>query len=168
RDTQRCLVGSEMCIRDSFLGPRPDVDALLAASDLFVLASDWDGLPVSILEAMRARRPVVVTAASGIPEAIRDGIEGILVPPRDPEALARAIAALFADPTRAARMGEAGRARFEAQFTTRRSAAALAAVYRNLLARQRYRSHAATGRKGMSARFACEPLAATAMESEER
>ena len=91
------------------LGVRRDVPRLLAAADVFVLASDREGLPIAVLEAMAAARPVVATAVGNLPDVIRDGATGRLVPPGDCAALAAALAELLGDPQRAAGMGEAAR-----------------------------------------------------------
>jgi glycosyltransferase involved in cell wall biosynthesis len=95
-----------------------DVPELLSACDLFVLASDWEGSPVAVIEAMAARLPVVATAVGGVPELVDDGLTGMLVPARDPSAMAGAMTILARDPERRRRMGEAaaGRAlRFDVQ-----------------------------------------------------
>ena len=99
-----------------FLGHRDDVPRLLAASDLLVLPSLYEGSPNVVLEAMRSRKPVVATAAPGTTEVVDDGATGRLVPMRDFVALARGIRDLIRDPELARRMGEAGRARVEAEF----------------------------------------------------
>jgi glycosyltransferase involved in cell wall biosynthesis len=102
--------------RVQFLGFRNDVPRLLAAADLLVISSLREGLPNVALEAMAARRPVVATAVSGIPELVRDGETGLLVPPAAPDALAAALAALLSDPVRRRHMGERGRRRVEQWF----------------------------------------------------
>jgi glycosyltransferase involved in cell wall biosynthesis len=94
-----------------------EVLALIAAADLFVMPSvrdprgNVDGLPIVVLEAMAAGVPVVATAVSGMGLAVADGDTGLLVPEKDPAALAAAVAGLLADPERARRLGEAGRRR---------------------------------------------------------
>jgi len=82
--------------RVQLLGVRDDVPRLLAASDLSTLASDWEGLPVAVLESMAAGRPVVATAVDGVAEAVGHG-GGVLVPPGDPVALAGALDSLLGD-----------------------------------------------------------------------
>jgi len=99
-----------------FLGHRGDVPRLLAASDVLVLPSLYEGLPNVVLEAMRFRKPVIATAAPGTTEVVSDGETGLLVPVHDPVALARAIRTLTDDPALCRRMGEAGRARVESAF----------------------------------------------------
>jgi glycosyltransferase involved in cell wall biosynthesis len=80
-----------------FLGVRHDMPELLKVFDVYVLSSLREGLPMSILEAMAAGCPVVATRVGGIHSVIEDGVNGVLVPPRDPRALANAIAALLRD-----------------------------------------------------------------------
>lgn len=92
------------------MGVRRDVARVLAACDLFVLCSDREGLPVAVLEAMAAARPVVATAVGDLPIVVRDKETGLLVPRRDAGALAEALSALLTDPTRAATYGAAGKA----------------------------------------------------------
>jgi glycosyltransferase involved in cell wall biosynthesis len=98
------------------LGERRDVPQLLAACDLFVLPSRTEGVPITILEAMAARLPVVASDVGGIPHVILHGQSGLLVPPQAPEALATAISTLLRDPARAQQMSLAGRRRVEAEF----------------------------------------------------
>jgi len=107
-----------------FAGHREDVLSLLAGCDVFALPSRVEGLPLVVLEAMAQARPVVATRVGGTPELVIDGETGILVPPGDVSGLARALGELLADPERARRLGEAGRARvlerFSAEAMTRR------------------------------------------------
>jgi glycosyltransferase involved in cell wall biosynthesis len=118
--------------RVRFLGHRDDVPRLLAAADLFVLASHLEGMGTSILDAMWFRLPVVATRTGGIPDAVEHGVTGLLVPPRDPAALARAIAELLEDRERARRFGAAGRERVARGFLVGHMAAGTRAVYRSL------------------------------------
>jgi glycogen(starch) synthase len=88
----------------------PDrVAALYRGAVLVACPSRWEGLPLVCLEAMASGRPVVATAVDGIPDAVRDGETALLVSPEDPDALARALAALIGDPGRRARFGARGR-----------------------------------------------------------
>ncbi len=105
------------------LGMRPDVPELLAAADLFVLPSLWEGLPMALIEAMAAGLPVVATDVSGTRGVMLDGETGLLAPPGDAAALGWAIATLLAAPERAAHMGAAGRLRVERYFSARKQAA---------------------------------------------
>lgn len=95
--------------RIELLGRRSDIGALLAAADAFCLPSRHEGLPLSLLEAMRAGLPCVVTAVGGIPDVVVDGESGLLVPPSDPAALAGALARVAGDPALAARLGSAAK-----------------------------------------------------------
>lgn len=100
-----------------FAGHRPDAAGLVGDLDVFALPSWTEGLPVVVLEAMARRRPVVATPVGGTPEVVADGETGLLVPPRDPQALAAAIRELLADPQRRERMGEAGYRRAAERFS---------------------------------------------------
>lgn len=115
-----------------FLGHRDDVPRLLAASDLLVLPSLYEGLPNVVLEAMRFGKPVVATAAPGTTEVVIDGTTGLLVPLRDPPALAAAIRAVVDDPDLARRLGEAGRARVDLEFGADRMVSRFAELYETL------------------------------------
>lgn len=103
--------------RVSFLGDRDDVPALLCASQAFVLATHYEGLPISIMEAMRAGLPVIATDVNGIPEQVTHDQTGLLVSPGDAPALARALDALVLDAPRRGSLGRAGREKFERQFS---------------------------------------------------
>ncbi len=98
-------------------GHRPDVRALLPGFDLYVNCSTYEGVSLTILEAMAAAVPVVATAVGGTPEVVVDGSTGRLVPARDTAALAGALAGVLADPAAAAALGEAGRARMVERFS---------------------------------------------------
>lgn len=99
------------------LGFREDVGALLDELDVVALPSWTEGLPMSLLEAMAHGRPVVATPVGGTPEVVADGETGLLVPPRDPAALAAALRRLVDDPELRRRLGEAGRQRVAERFT---------------------------------------------------
>ncbi|MGD9497696.1 MAG: glycosyltransferase family 4 protein [Armatimonadota bacterium] len=133
-DELRALA-SELGIAASvhWLGFREDVADLLRLSDLLVLPSIDEPFGRVVIEAMAAARPVVATASGGIPEIVVDGDTGLLVPPREPEPLADAIAALLADPARARAMGQAGRRRALELFDVRRVAAQVQAIYDGIL-----------------------------------
>jgi glycosyltransferase involved in cell wall biosynthesis len=120
-----------------FLGERHDVPSLLRLFDVFAMPSLHEGIPMALLEAMRAGCPVVASAVGGIPEVIRDGDDGMLVPARDPSALAHAIGTLQASALTRARFSEAGRARVAAEFDAGRMAIRTKEFYLNLLDRPR-------------------------------
>jgi len=98
------------------LGYRADVAAVLAASDIFVLPSHFEGLPMSVIEAMLCGLPVVATDISGPREQVVQGETGLLVPPATVAPLAAALLALATDAAARARMGEAGRLRAMALY----------------------------------------------------
>jgi glycosyltransferase involved in cell wall biosynthesis len=116
-----------------FAGFRRDVPRLLAASDLLLLPSEDECLPMVILEAMSARLPVIATDVGGISEAVDDGRTGILVRPRDPSGLANALVDVLSDPERAGSMGHEGRRKVEADFSLEACAAAVFKAYEELL-----------------------------------
>ena len=120
--------------RVHFLGWRTEMAPIYAALDVFLMPSLWEGFGLVLLEAMAQGVPVVGSAVSAIPEVVIDGETGLLVPPRDPVALAEALAVLLADPARRAAMGAAGRARLEAEFSPARMVGATAALYDRLAA----------------------------------
>ena len=128
--------------RVRFLGHRNDVPDLLAACDVFVLPSLYEGLPLSVLEAMAAAKPVVATAIDGTTEAVVPGVTGLLVPPADPARLAGAIRALLKDGALARRMGEEGRARVCREFSLRRMIDGVTEVYDELLQRTEHHPRA--------------------------
>ena len=123
--------------RVELLGHRSDVAALLARADLFVLPSLHEGLPVSVLEAMAAGKPVVATAIGGTDEAVSDGETGLLVRPGDPGRLAAAIRVVLSDPALADRLGRAGRRRVRAEFSARKMGDEVAQLYESLLPEMR-------------------------------
>jgi glycosyltransferase involved in cell wall biosynthesis len=104
----------EDCIM--LLGTRTDVHDLLAAADIAVCCSDFEGTPLSVMEYMAAGKPVVATRVGGLPEMIEHEQQGLLVEPRDADGLAGAIVELVRDPDRARAMGERGRGRYRREF----------------------------------------------------
>jgi len=114
------------------LGHRDDVAQLLGAADLFVLASHYEGLPLALMEAMAAAKPVVTTSVGGIPDVVVDGHNGLLVPPARPDLLADAITALAKDPARRLALGTAAR-ETSARFDARAASSRVEACYRSIL-----------------------------------
>lgn len=99
------------------LGVRADIPQLLAISDMFVLPSLHEGMPMVLLEAMAAQLPVIATAVDGTNELVVDGETGLLVPPADPMALSQAILTLLNDPDRRHQMGQKGYERVREHFS---------------------------------------------------
>ncbi|MEM9581372.1 MAG: glycosyltransferase family 4 protein, partial [Pseudomonadota bacterium] len=97
----------------------------LDRADIFALPSFAEGVPVVLMEAMASRLPVLATRIAGIPELVRDGVNGLLVPPGDSEALSEALDRLLSDPALCARMGQAGRQTVKEDFNINREAGKL-------------------------------------------
>jgi glycosyltransferase involved in cell wall biosynthesis len=116
-----------------FLGSRQDVPELLSALDIFVLSSETEGLPVSLLEAMAASRPVVATRVGGIPEVIQDGDNGLLFSPHDPAGLAKAILTLTEDSSLRESVAREGYRTVKAHFSTDVVSQQIVALYDGLL-----------------------------------
>jgi len=120
--------------RVRFLGPRSDVPDVLSALDVVVHASVLpEPFGRILIEAMAVGRPVVASNADGVPEIVVDGQTGLLVPPRDHAALARALGTLLRDPARRARMGADARERVREHFSVERFAQAMQGVYAEML-----------------------------------
>lgn len=116
-----------------FLGDRRDVPDLLAQSQIFILSTHYEGLPISILEAMRAGLPVVATSVNGIPEEIEHAKTGLLVPRSDIKALTDSLSKLIESPELRQQMGKAGRQKFEQEFTVERMISETRAIYVQIL-----------------------------------
>lgn len=118
-----------------FLGYQPDVASLMAASDVVVLPSRHESFGIVLIEAMSLGKPIVATATGSIPEVMRDGVQGYLVPPHHVEALAQRVLHLIANPLLAEQMGRAGREGVLQVFTVQKMVERLAAIYRQTSAR---------------------------------
>jgi glycosyltransferase involved in cell wall biosynthesis len=115
--------------RVSLLGHRDDARLLTNAFDIVVLPSLYEGLPISILEAMALAKPIVATNVGGIPEEIDHEVSGLLFPPRDSRALADALKKLLHFPTEAARMGEAAQKKYYSRFTAQHMVESFLGLY---------------------------------------
>jgi glycosyltransferase involved in cell wall biosynthesis len=127
-------------------GFRPDVLSVHKAFDIFVMSSITEGLGTSLLDAMACGRPIVATRAGGMPEVVQDGATGILVPPRDHEAMADAIVKLLKDEELRTRMGAAGLSLVHARFNAERMVAETLSVYERVVSKatERTDSHRET------------------------
>ena len=116
------------------LGTRPPerMPEAFADAEVFCLPSWWEAMPLSVLEAMAAGLPVVATDVGDVGRAVQDGVTGYVVPPKDPAALADALAALLTDPGARRRMGAAGRERVVAHFSADVTARSVSALYAEL------------------------------------
>ncbi len=122
----------------TFVGQRQDVPDLLGAVDIFVLPSYSEGVSRSLLEAMALGLPVVVSEAGGSPEVVQHAVNGLLVPVKDPEALAQALGRLLANPPWAAQLGQAAAERVAAAFSLERLGQELNALYDHLVQAQQF------------------------------
>jgi glycosyltransferase involved in cell wall biosynthesis len=146
------LVASGLESHVHLLGRRNDVHELLAASDLFVLPSLFEGLPLAVLEAMAAELPVIGTRVCGTAEAVLDGETGRLVEVGNASELAAAVLQVLEQPELAVRWGAAGRQRFEREFSAARMARETSTLYQELLL---------TARAKTANRYAMQTPAAT-------
>ncbi len=119
--------------RVSFLGDRLDVPDLLAQSQAFILSTHYEGLPISILEAMRAGLPVLASAVNGVPEEVEHQSTGLIVPPRNIESLAETLKIMTESPQLRASFGEEGRKKFESQFTISYMVEEISKIYKDIL-----------------------------------
>ena len=103
-----------------WIGRRSDVQQVMGALDIFAMTSDYEGLPIALIEAMRAGIPCVVTRAGGMPEAVIDGETGYVVDRRDLEGVSRALLTLAGDPALRVAMGRAAKARFHSHYSAER------------------------------------------------
>jgi glycosyltransferase involved in cell wall biosynthesis len=139
-DNPRSLTEAELkaWVREGtveWLGRRSDMPEVLASAAVVCLPTTYgEGIPKILIEAAASARPIVATAWPGCREVVRDGVNGLLVPPRDPVALAAALGALLGDPHRRAVMGAAGRAIAERDFSIESVAAATIELYHRMLA----------------------------------
>lgn len=116
-----------------FAGFQSEVYPWLSSFDLYSISSSREGLPITLLEALACRLPVVATSVGGIPEVIASGENGLLVPPGDPKALAEAIASLHNDREKGRLFGKRGRATVEQKFSIERVASETEKMYADLL-----------------------------------
>lgn len=133
-DTESLAATLGIADRVRFLGQRMDVAEILARAQVSLLVTNWEGFPLSILEAMRAGLPVVASSVGGVEESVRDGETGYTVPRGGVELLRDRIGKLLSDSALRVRLGANGRTRFEQQFTLEHSVTKTLDVYRTVLA----------------------------------
>jgi len=129
-ETQAAALGLETCV--TFTGWVDDAAVLMLGCDVIAMPSRWEGFGLVALEAMNARRPLVASQVSALPEIVVEGETGRLVPPDDPEQLAKAIGGLLAAPDQARAMAEAGYARLVDKFGVEQMVEQTVAVYRQV------------------------------------
>jgi len=117
-----------------YMGRRRDIPEILQRADIFVLSTNWEGFPLSILEAMRAGLPVVATKVAGIPESVEDEVTGYLIPPKDSKLLSQRIRQLLESESLRKELGAKGLEHFQSSFTFEKMANATLALYEEILA----------------------------------
>ena len=129
-------LASSLGVRDfvHLLGFQDNVLGILDAADIFVMPSRYEGFPIALLEAMALGKPIIATAVNGIPEAIENAYNGLLVPSEDDKALAAALLQFIEDPARAARLGAEAKRTFEARYTLERCCDRIKEVYASVAA----------------------------------
>jgi glycosyltransferase involved in cell wall biosynthesis len=116
-----------------FAGMRKDIPEILSILDVFVLPSLNEGLPMALLEAQAAQVPIVATRVGAIPDVVKDGITGILIPPEDPDAIAKSIVRVLSDRKSACNMAQKGFERVRNNFSSEKMACKYIALYQELL-----------------------------------
>lgn len=116
-----------------FIGYYADTPRLLAASDIFMLPSHWEGLPVSVIEAMHAGMPIITTKVGGIPELVAHESEALLIDPAAPDQIATSVLRLADDPALRQALGTQARARAQGQFSISAMTRRIEAIYSELL-----------------------------------
>jgi glycosyltransferase involved in cell wall biosynthesis len=113
-------------------GHRTDIPEILALTEVGVISSSAEGVPQFLLQTLAMAKPVVATRVGGIPEIITPGVDGLLIPPEDPDALAEALLGLLGDPQQCRRLGSAGRELVEREHTLERMGAKVLQVYQQV------------------------------------
>jgi glycosyltransferase involved in cell wall biosynthesis len=142
-DLERRIGALGLRERVHLLGLRRDVPEILNATDVFVLSSDYEGNPLSVMEAMAAGKSMICTAVGGVPELVEDGECGLLVPPRDAKALAYAMRHALESPEARKSMGEASARRAAERFDLRVMTEAYENLYRTAISKSGYPPNAA-------------------------
>ena len=129
-------LAEELGVPTLFLGQRPndEVPDLVAAMDVLVLSSRFEGMPLAVLEWMAAGKAIAASRVGGIPSMVEHEQEALLVPPRDYGALAQAIGRLLDDPAERERLGNAARRRQQAEFRFEHTLGLLEALYERIYA----------------------------------
>jgi glycosyltransferase involved in cell wall biosynthesis len=122
-------------------GYRTDAVDLMQTFDCFVQTSLFEGMPMALLEAMALNKPIVATAVGGVPEVVEDGVCATLLSSRDPQDLTDALVNVAGDPVVRQRIGDAGRQRYEHNFTAAAMVSQYEQLYEHCLARKRVRVH---------------------------
>jgi glycosyltransferase involved in cell wall biosynthesis len=137
-ELERQIGASGLQGRVHLLGLRSDIPEILNGADVFVLSSDYEGNPLSVMEAMAAGKPMICTAVGGVPELIEDGRDGLLVPRGDAKALSRAMGQMLEHPQIRTSMGEAAAKKATKRFGLQAMTEAYEDLYRTALANARH------------------------------
>ena len=113
-------------------GYREDVPAILSFTDLGIISSVAEGIPQFLFQIMAMGKPVIATEVGGIPEIVTSGVTGVLIPPEDPAALAKAMVQVLGDPGSARRLGAEGRRLVEQGYTVEKMAEKVYKVYQQV------------------------------------
>jgi glycosyltransferase involved in cell wall biosynthesis len=132
-EVEQLAVEMGLAGRVHFLGQRQDIPDLLAVLDIFVLPSHSEGVSLALLEAMAAGLPVIASRVGSLPEVVADGDNGLLIPAKDPEALAQALARLLDDPALAKKLGDKARLDVEQNFSLDRLGREINEIYGELV-----------------------------------
>jgi glycosyltransferase involved in cell wall biosynthesis len=136
-----------------FLGLRTDIPDVLSAMDVFVLSSDWEGNPLSVMEAMASGLPIVSTAAGGVPDLFESGKEGFIVQPGDAQGLSHSMASLLGDQEARRSLGRAAARRAKENFDVSTMVQAYEELYENMVDHpHRLKAETVLGRQGVSLR----------------
>lgn len=135
-EVEEVIIKLNLFSRVHVLGARNDVPKLLKQADIFMLISDWEGLPLSILEAMRAGLPVIASDVGGVKEAVEDDVNGFLIPKGDAGLLKDRLIALLSSEELRLRMGKASRKKFQRGFTISQMVEKTISVYNSAIARK--------------------------------
>ena len=128
---------NNLCDRVHLIGKQSNVPGVLAASDVFVLSSNWEGNPLAVMEAMAAALPVIATQVGGVPELVQSGDQGLLVPAGDRVGFAVAMKTLLYDPETREAMGRAAQTRAVREFKVERMVEGYANLYREMVKKSR-------------------------------
>lgn len=135
-DLERIRESYDLTGKVHFLGRRTDIPELLAAIDLYVITSRWEGLPLALIEAMMSAKPIISTGVGGIPDALSHNEDGILVKPDCKDELVKAILSLIDDPDRMRRLGANARTKAIARYSPEEVLGYLENIYREILSRK--------------------------------
>ena len=137
---EREIINAHLEAQILMTGYREDIPAILSFTDLGIISSVAEGMPQFLFQILAMGKPVIATEVGGIPEVVTSGVNGLLVPPEDPAALAKAIVQVLGDPETARRLGEKGRRLVEQEYTVEKMAEKVYRVYQKVYERKQRNS----------------------------